>query len=60
MRRLVLLLGIVAAVVVWRRRGAPEHVDVAYEDGSLVRVERGLEAADLLDDARELLRTLAP
>jgi hypothetical protein len=56
----VLLLGIVAAVVVWRRRGAPEHVDVAYEDGSLVRVERGLEAADLLDDARELLRTLAP
>ena len=59
MRRLVLLLGIVAAFAVWRRRDAAEYVAVAYDDGSLIRLERGVEAANLLADASELLHTLA-
>jgi hypothetical protein len=58
-RRLVLLAGVVTAIVLWRRRRVAEYVDVTYDDGSFVRLERGVEAVDLLDDARELLRTLA-
>jgi hypothetical protein len=34
-------------------------VEVAYQDGSLLRLDRGVEADDLLDDARELLAILA-
>ena len=59
MRRLVLLALVVAAALWWRRRPAPEHVDVTFDDGSFFRLERGREADDLLDDAYELLRTLA-
>jgi hypothetical protein len=59
-RRLVLLLAAVAAFLLWRRRaGSGGHVDVLYEDGSLLRLERGVEADDLLRDARELLAALA-
>lgn len=35
-----------------------EYVDVLYDDGSLLRLQRGVEADDLLDDARELLAIL--
>ena len=59
MRKLVFLLGVLAAVFVWRRRHVAEYVAVAYDDGSLIRLERGVEAADLLADASELLHTLA-
>jgi hypothetical protein len=36
-----------------------EYVEVVYDDASLLRLERGVEADDLLDDARELLELLA-
>lgn len=49
--------GAALAAVLWRRRRlAKEYVEAAYDDGSLVRLERGVEAADLLRDAREILR----
>lgn len=47
--------GAALAAVLWRRRFAKEYVEAAYDDGSLVRLERGVEAADLLRDAREIL-----
>lgn len=59
-RRVVLPLAAFAAVLLWRRAaGRREHVDAVYDDGSLLRLERGVEADDLLDDARELLAILA-
>ena len=59
-RRVVLPLAALAAVLLWRRAaGRREHVDAVYDDGSLLRLERGVEADDLLDDARELLAILA-
>jgi hypothetical protein len=59
-RRVTLLLAAVAAVLLWRRAARPsEHVDAVYEDGSLLRLERGVEADDLLNDARELLEVLS-
>jgi hypothetical protein len=58
-RRLLLLAVALVGLVYWRRRRASEYVDVTFDDGSSVRLERGLEANDLLDDARELLRALA-
>lgn len=60
MRRLVLVLGAIAALVLWRRRARPDsRVVVVYDDGSALTLERGVEADDLLDDARELLAALA-
>jgi hypothetical protein len=59
MRRLVLLLlGIAAAVGLIRRR-PPEFVDVEFEDGAAIRLTSGVEARDLLDDARAILETAA-
>lgn len=59
-RSLVLLLAGLTAVLLWRRAaGSGERVDVVYDDGSLLRLERGVEANDILDDARELLAILA-
>jgi hypothetical protein len=59
-RRVVLPLAALAAVLLWRRTAARrEHVEAVYDDGSLLRLERGVEADDLLDDARELLAILA-
>jgi hypothetical protein len=56
MRRLLLLLvGIVAAVGLLRRRRASEFVDVQFEDGSSIRLSGGPEARDLLDDAHAIL-----
>jgi hypothetical protein len=46
----------VAAVLVLRRRGSRERVDVYYEDGSMMTVERGEAGADaLLAHARAAL-----
>ena len=60
MRKAALLLAAIAAVVLWRRRPRPDtYVDVVYDDGSVLRLDRGVEAADLLNDTRELLAILA-
>jgi hypothetical protein len=59
-RRVTIPLAILVGILLWRRAIRPkEYVDVVYEDASLLRLERGVEAADLLDDARELLELLA-
>jgi hypothetical protein len=59
-RRVILVFAGLAAVLLWRRAaGRGELVDVVYVDGSLLRLDRGVEADDLLDDARELLAILA-
>ena len=58
-RRSVLLLAGLAALLLWRRGGSSGHVDVLYDDGSLIRLESGVEAKDLLGDARDIL-ALAP
>ncbi len=58
-RRVTLLLAAAATIFLWRRAARPdEHVDVLYDDGSLLRLKRGVEADDLLDDARKLLTIL--
>lgn len=60
-RSVVLLVAAVAGFLLWRRRRAESqaHVDVLYEDGSVLRLERGVEAEELLRDAGELLAVLA-
>jgi hypothetical protein len=59
-RRVTIPLAILIGVLLWRRAMRPkEYVDVVYDDASLLRLERGVEADDLLDDARELLELLA-
>ena len=58
-RRVTILLGAAATIFLWRRAARPaEHVDALYDDGSLLRFQRGVEAEDLLDDARKLLAIL--
>ena len=59
-RRVTIPLAILVGILLWRRAMRPkEYVDVVYEDASMLRLERGVEADDLLDDARELLELLA-
>jgi hypothetical protein len=59
-RRVVIPLTALVAALLWRRAANQrEHVDALYDDGSLLRLERGVEADDLLDDAHELLAILA-
>jgi hypothetical protein len=59
-RRITIPLAILIGILLWRRAMRPkEYVDVVYDDASLLRLERGVEADDLLDDARELLELLA-
>jgi len=59
-RRVTIPFAILVGILLWRRAMRPkEYVDVVYEDASLLRLERGVEADDLLDDARELLELLA-
>jgi hypothetical protein len=59
-RRVTILLAILVGILLWRRtRGPGEYVDVHYDDASVLRLERGVEADDLLNDARELLDLLA-
>jgi hypothetical protein len=57
--RLVLLLLGIAAVLLLRRRRAAEVVEVEFEDGAAIRLTSGVEARDLLDDARAILETAA-
>jgi hypothetical protein len=59
-RRATIPLAILVGILLWRRAMRPkEYIDVVYDDASLLRLERGVEADDLLDDARELLELLA-
>jgi hypothetical protein len=59
-RRVTIPLAILLGILLWRRAMRPkEYVDVHYEDASVLRLERGVEADDLLNDARELLDLLA-
>jgi hypothetical protein len=58
-RRVAIVLAALAVLLLWRRADRPgDHLDVLYDDGSLLRLEHGVEAEDLLDDARELLEIL--
>jgi hypothetical protein len=58
-RRVTIVLAALAALLLWRRAvRSGDHVDVLYEDRSLLRLDRGVEADDLLDDARKLLAIL--
>jgi hypothetical protein len=52
---ILLLLGAAAAIGLLRRRRPAEYVDVRFEDGSSVRLARGVEGRDLLDDADAIL-----
>jgi hypothetical protein len=57
---IVLLLGVLAAVILLRRQRASrgEHVDLYYEDGSMVSLENGAgDAERLLALARNALRS---
>ena len=59
-RRVIIPLTVLVGIFLWRRAMRPrEYVDVLYGDASLIRLERGVEAEDLLNDARELLEILA-
>jgi hypothetical protein len=59
-RRITIPLAILVGILLWRRAMRPtEYVEVVYDDASLLRLERGVEADDLLNDARELLELLA-
>jgi hypothetical protein len=60
LRRSIWVLAGLAVFLLWRRASrSGERVEVLYDDGSQIRLERGVEADDLLDDARELLALLA-
>ena len=49
MRLALLLLGVLAAFVVWRRRGSDtSHVQVAWRDGGETTVGEGLPVHDRL------------
>jgi hypothetical protein len=43
---------------VLRRLRPAEFVEVQFEDGAAVRLTRGIEADDLLDDAYAILETV--
>jgi hypothetical protein len=59
LRRLVLVvLGIVGLLGVLRRLRPAEFVAVQFEDGASIRLTRGIEARDLLDDAYAILETV--
>jgi hypothetical protein len=59
LRRLVLVLfGIAVLPGVLRRLRPAEFVEVQFEDGAAVRLTRGIEADDLLDDAYAILETV--
>jgi hypothetical protein len=58
-RRIAILLAALAALLLWRRSARQgDRLDVLYDDGSLLRLDSGVEADDLLADARELLGIL--
>jgi hypothetical protein len=52
-RRALAVAALVAGPLLWRRRAARrEHVQIAFEDGSAVELERGDAAETLLAIAR--------
>jgi hypothetical protein len=56
MRRLVVLAAVAAPVLYWRRRAhSRERVEVHFDDGSAVTLDRGPEADALLAIARSAL-----
>jgi hypothetical protein len=58
-RRLVLVLLAIAGVLGALRRLRPaEFVEVQFEDGAALRLTRGIEADDLLDDTYAILETV--
>lgn len=58
-RSLVLILvGLGAAIGLLRRHPPSEFVDVHFDDGSTIRLTKGPEARDLLDDADAILETV--
>jgi hypothetical protein len=58
-RRIAILLAALAALLLWRRGARrADRLDLLYDDGSLLRLDSGVEADDLLADARELLGIL--
>jgi hypothetical protein len=60
LRRLVLVvLGIAGLLGVLRRLRPAEFVAVQFEDGASIRLNRGIEARDLLDDAYTILDSVA-
>jgi len=48
-----------AALLLWHRSRPGDSVEVVYEDGSVLVLDGGVEADDLLDDAGELLAILS-
>jgi hypothetical protein len=62
MRRRSLLLiglGVLAVFGLLRRRAPSQYVELQYDDGSTLRVNRGPEARDLLDDAERIVEVVA-
>jgi hypothetical protein len=60
LRSLVLVLvGVAVAVGLLRRRPPSQYVDVHFDDGSTIRLTRGSEARNLLDDVDAALETVA-
>ncbi len=59
-RRSVLALAAAALIARWWRSRSGGRVELLYEDGSFVRLDRGVETDDLLRDAREILGAVAP
>jgi hypothetical protein len=58
-RRIAILLAALAALLLWRRGARKgDRLDLLYDDGSLLRLDSGVEAEDLLADVRELLAIL--
>ncbi len=58
-----LVAGVAAAAAVWRRRTGSrrEHVDLYFDDGSMVSLDPGSdEAAPLLSLAHEVLAAARP
>jgi hypothetical protein len=49
--RSLVLIALVTAIVLLRRRRRTEYVDVQFDDGATIRLTSGHEADDLLDDA---------
>ncbi len=53
--RSLVLLGVVTAGVLSLLRRLGPHVELAYGDGSVIRLDRSVEARDLARDATEIL-----
>jgi hypothetical protein len=52
---LLVLLGVLAVFGLLRRRGPDEYVEAQFDDGSTLRLGRGIEGRDLLDDADRIV-----